>query len=397
MLKGIKILNFQSCKNVEIKNLADVTLLMGVNNTGKSAILKAMNFPVESFITGNPQQWNKVTAYSPNLHSYRETVYEKNINNNIDISYVIKPTNELLRLLNTLKEHDDYGIIDIEEITLNIKYDSDNNINDGIYDKNGVLIYEKQGRDIYLSDKKTQMRLDSSNQNWDMEKKDTLSLLINDIHNEIRGFFKKIHFFSVDRRPQNWIAQPKKWDRLGIHGENVVSLFNYLKNSDEEGFERICELILQISPDIVKIRTPMTEEGDVSISHKVHGLQVDVNTLMSGTGINQAIPLIVQLIYSREGDIILIEEPELSLYPEAQEVIANLILTEAKKGIKIICTTHSDTIPFRFWLATKKKEISTKYVCTYIVNKVSGETKITKKNLEESLNIIFAPKDYKPM
>jgi len=60
-----------------------------------------------------------------------------------------------------------------------------------------------------------------------------------------------------------------------------------------------------------------------------------------GSGINQVLPIIVQLIISK-GKMLILEEAEQNLHPQAQANLADMIITFAKHGRKILVETHSD-------------------------------------------------------
>ena len=47
---------------------------------------------------------------------------------------------------------------------------------------------------------------------------------------------------------------------------------------------------------------------------------------------------------AQEGDVLMIDEPELSLHPKNQRNIARLFAQLVNKGIKIVISTHSDYI-----------------------------------------------------
>lgn len=65
--------------------------------------------------------------------------------------------------------------------------------------------------------------------------------------------------------------------------------------------------------------------------------KVNINTTYAGFGSRQALVLLVQLLSSVSNDMILIEEPEISLHPAAQVYLPQLF--EQKT---IILTTHSE-------------------------------------------------------
>jgi predicted ATPase len=63
-----------------------------------------------------------------------------------------------------------------------------------------------------------------------------------------------------------------------------------------------------------------------------------------GFGITYALPIIVALVSSRPGDLLLVENPEAHLHPRAQVAIATLCQRAARNGAQIIIETHSDHV-----------------------------------------------------
>jgi len=72
-----------------------------------------------------------------------------------------------------------------------------------------------------------------------------------------------------------------------------------------------------------------------------------VNLADMGFGIAQAFPIFVRLFYSWEGQIIVIEEPELHLNPAAQGMIFDAVVEYATQGRQIIVETHSEHFVLR--------------------------------------------------
>lgn len=72
-----------------------------------------------------------------------------------------------------------------------------------------------------------------------------------------------------------------------------------------------------------------------------------VNLADMGFGIAQAFPIFVRLFYSREEQIIVIEEPELHLNPAAQGMIFDAVAEKATQGRQIVVETHSEHFVLR--------------------------------------------------
>jgi len=61
-----------------------------------------------------------------------------------------------------------------------------------------------------------------------------------------------------------------------------------------------------------------------------------------GFGLSQVFPLIVAVLTAREGDLLMIENPEVHLHPRAQQLVGHLLAQTAATGVQIIVESHSD-------------------------------------------------------
>ena len=64
-----------------------------------------------------------------------------------------------------------------------------------------------------------------------------------------------------------------------------------------------------------------------------------------GFGVSQVLPVVTMLLSAPEGSIILLEQPELHLHPNAQAALADLMLYAAEeRGLQLIVESHSEHI-----------------------------------------------------
>ncbi len=74
-----------------------------------------------------------------------------------------------------------------------------------------------------------------------------------------------------------------------------------------------------------------------------------------GTGLSQALPVIVLGLCSKPGDLVIVESPEVQLHPAAQHRLMDLFAALARSGRQVILDTHSDHIIHAAQLAVKNK------------------------------------------
>ncbi len=66
-----------------------------------------------------------------------------------------------------------------------------------------------------------------------------------------------------------------------------------------------------------------------------------VNIADVGLGISQVLPVLVALLTASRRQYVYLEQPEIHLHPRAQVALAEIIMTAAMRGVRVICETHS--------------------------------------------------------
>lgn len=78
-----------------------------------------------------------------------------------------------------------------------------------------------------------------------------------------------------------------------------------------------------------------------------------------GFGLSYVLPLIVACLAARDGDTVLLENPEAHLHPRGQTAMGELISRAANDGVQIVVESHSDHLLNGIRLAVKKSLIGT--------------------------------------
>ena len=63
-----------------------------------------------------------------------------------------------------------------------------------------------------------------------------------------------------------------------------------------------------------------------------------------GFGLSVVLPVVVTLLAAKPGDLVIIDSPEVHLHPRAQTKIGELLARTAESGVQVIVETHSDHI-----------------------------------------------------
>lgn len=104
-------------------------------------------------------------------------------------------------------------------------------------------------------------------------------------------------------------------------------------------------------------------------------LLVPLNLSLASFGSKQILTIITQLFWSDPGDVILIEEPEISLHPGAQVLLQELFVDAINENKQIICTTHSPFLILALLKVIKSGKLSNKDIAIYHLEKTKHGTK----------------------
>jgi predicted ATPase len=81
-----------------------------------------------------------------------------------------------------------------------------------------------------------------------------------------------------------------------------------------------------------------------------------------GFGLTYVLPVIVAVLSARSGDVVIVENPEAHLHPKGQSQIGRLLALAAEAGVQVIVETHSDHILNGIRIAAKLHEIDARKV-----------------------------------
>lgn len=94
-----------------------------------------------------------------------------------------------------------------------------------------------------------------------------------------------------------------------------------------------------------------------------------------GFGISQVLPVLVQCFYAPAGSIILMEQPEIHLHPNAQSALADVMIdvinsreNGVDRNIQLIIETHSEHFLRRLQRRVAENSVSQKKVSAYFAN-----------------------------
>ena len=337
MLNKIIFENFKIFKTRQVLEIKPITILIGKNNSGKSAIAKLPTM-IANALKGNfsvPFKWEN-EGISLGI-SNEDLIYNKSVTNNLSLQL----TSEM------------------ETLSVSVYVDR--------YGKLHYSNYQYKGKDLDINETKFRgLTYGSVNFN---------DLLFNF---DYIGPYRKL--------PDS--DYPNSFDdfyKIGIEGENAYPLLIQWSKDNNPYFKKISEWyeknfegwklkVSQISG--------LTQRYEIALSKD--GLS-PVNIINVGQGIHQALPLVVRSIMPANSEtLIIIEEPETHLHPAAHGNLAERFVDSfiEDRNKYYLIETHSQNFTLRLRRLVAEGKMNPNDLAIYFIDYDENLKSGTAKKIE---------------
>ena len=106
-----------------------------------------------------------------------------------------------------------------------------------------------------------------------------------------------------------------------------------------------CELTVQKVPQTDAVTLGLRTSRSVDFQRPIH----------AGFGLTQVLPIVVAALSAQHDDLLLIENPEVHLHPAGQATMGEFLAVVAAAGVQILIETHSDHVLNGIRRAVKKR------------------------------------------
>lgn len=345
MISRIEASNFKCFKNLSL-DLSNLNLFSGVNSMGKSTVIQLLLLLRQSYEQRSLEKGIYLNGRYVNLGVGKDVLYTEALENYIEIAF----TNE-----------------DSERFQTRYAY---NKASDFLKLENKIDI-------------------------------DTIS------HSSLfgRGFY----YIAADRLgPQNSYEKSyyEVWDnnQLGMHGEYAV---HYLQEHAADKIEdeyvlhdgsidnnllidQIESWMGEITPGVSLRTEDYGHSNRISLMvHQKSNNGAEYFTAQNvGFGISYVLPIVLALLKAKEGDLVILENPEAHIHPRGQRKMGELIARASQGGVQIIVETHSDHILNGIRLSANRKVLDPELVKLYFFTRQevsNGEEKILVPKIENPI------------
>lgn len=341
MIKEIRLKNFYSFKDCTIPLNGDVNVVVGINGSGKSNLLKAITLLKEG-VAGVGLKKHVIDT----LGGF-DNIYFKGDNSDSDnrIELAFEFDKHALNKYDQAIQDNIFYIITLVKIAgINNYY---------VYEKvllgGQELLNFDNGRGTFLFhiENRTSRLVVSAGRIEPTEL--ALSKIFDDRFNELtilRNAINEIVIYPYfDTTPGSTIRKPMlptSEKRLLPDGSNLPQTLNTIKISHKRSFQKIIEKLSEVNPQFKGIDFNFIGGNiELLLEESKFNSSVHVSNISDGT---LRFLCLLSILYNPDrGSLICIDEPEIGLHPDMISTIANAIL-DASDNTCLIIPTHSDKL-----------------------------------------------------
>lgn len=358
MVSKIRFKNFKLFKNWQELEIKPITILIGKNNSGKSAVLKLMPL-LESSLSGRFDEAINIKEFGVSLGDFpNELIYGNPVHRG-ELEFEII-------------EEEKEKQLDVNRLLKNT-----------LYIKDGEFKIKNWQFDNLTLDEEDNYYIDESENKWFSEFRGLgLNLLI-DIEGEKSGDVPFKQFTNKDlttdyisgfrkKAEPYYPYDEKKYEKSGLEGEN---LYQFLIDDTQTTLKKYFQLI----SDWVKTHFEGWElrvdydghRKDLPARISLENKKLKVNLSQTGTGIAQSLPLVIRAYKPCEKEtLIIVEEPESHLHPYAHAELAQLFFESIQldKNKKYLFETHSQNFVLRMRRLVAEGKLNSDDLALYYVD-----------------------------
>lgn len=160
-------------------------------------------------------------------------------------------------------------------------------------------------------------------------------------------------------------------------------ILSHPKAASSSLIEQVRAWMGEVSPGTSIERKLSPDMGLVSLQFS-YGLSNPYRATNVGFGITYTLPILLVILASAPGTLILLENPEAHLHPKGQSMMGHLLALAASCGVQVIVETHSDHVLNGIRLAVHGGKIKPEDVCLHFFQRIEQN--------DQALTQVISPK-----
>lgn len=335
-IESIRLKNFKAFRNIEMRDIPKMSIIVGANGTGKSTLFSVFGF-LKDALTENVRVALAKLGGSRGLKEVRSRDSEGAIE--IEIKFREKADGPRVTYFLSINERDGQPVVERE--ILKYRRGSKGQPWHFLDFTNG------EGEAVTNEPDTVREENDLSREKQILKSPDTLA---------IKGLaqFKKFPAaVALGELIENWHisdfhiqrARPEQEagyaEHLSKEGENLSLVTEYLYTQHRPIFDKIIDKLKKRVPGITKVDAKTTEEGRVLLRFQDGAFEYPFLARYVSDGTIKMFAYLVLLHDPKPHPLLCIEEPENQLYPKLLEELAEEFREYSNRGGQVFISTHS--------------------------------------------------------
>ncbi|HSN99083.1 MAG TPA: AAA family ATPase [Candidatus Nanopelagicales bacterium] len=330
VIETLRVRNYRALRNLELRDLTPLTVLLGPNGSGKSTIFDVFAFLSECFTEGVRRAWDKRGRFKELRSRGAEGPIE------IEVRYVEPGYTPTVYQL-TIDEARRGPVIAVESLRWTRSKRGGNNFK-FLEFKNGEG-YVIAGEHPDKGDEPTRERLASA----EVLAVNTLGQFrshprVVALRNFITGWY--LSYLTTTSSGARNTPEAGPQERLSQTGDNLANVVQYLREQHPVQLEKILETLRRRIPRLDKVDARTLEDGRLLLQIKDAPFADPIQARFASDGTLKMLAYLTLLYDPEPPPLVGIEEPENFLHPRLLPELAEECRIASEKS-QLFVTTHS--------------------------------------------------------
>ena len=170
---------------------------------------------------------------------------------------------------------------------------------------------------------------------------------------------------------------------VGSQGQNLLRLLGSIFG--QRKYDAVARKIASWAGvfGIEGLKAGLWESSQIGSDYVEPTLDVFLDLALASSGSRQILTVVTQLLWASQESQIIVEEPEISLHPQAQVDLVRLLAEAVAEQKQIIITTHSQFLLLALSKAIQEQQLTASDVSIYHVSKAPEGTSTQPLKLDE--------------
>ncbi len=327
-IEYLHVTNYRALRNLELKNIAPLTVFLGPNGSGKSTIFDVFAFLSECFSVGLRKAWDRRGRFK----ELRTRGVEGNIE--IELKYRERPGSPIITYHLAIAEEKSGPYVAEEWLQWRR----------GSKGKPFKFLDFKNGEGLVVSgdmpdeqDERIDERLDSP----EMLAVNTLGQFAKHPRvSALRRFITGWYLSYLTAESTRGVPEAGPQERLSATGDNLPNVIQYLKEQHPERLQRIVQVLAARVPRLEKVEADLLADGRLLLQIKDAPFEQPILAKFASDGTLKMLAYLTVLYDPSPPQLIGIEEPENHLHPRLLPGLAEECRA-ASNQTQLMVTTHS--------------------------------------------------------